>query len=99
MKPYNLALAIALISVPVVDVVAAPSNTASIIKKSQSASGFLNLFYAKADGELYLEANKLDQPFLLLTSLPHGVGSNDIGLDRGKLGYTRMVQFERHGPY
>ncbi|WP_076412004.1 zinc-dependent metalloprotease [Shewanella sp. UCD-KL12] len=99
MKPYNLALAIALLSVPVVDVVAAPSNTATIIKKSQSAKGFINLFYSKTDGELYLEANKLEQPFLLLTSLPHGVGSNDIGLDRGQLGYTRMVQFERHGPY
>ncbi len=99
MKPYNLALAIALLSVPAIDVVAAPSNSATIIKKSQSANGFINLFYAKADGELYLEANKLEQPFLLLTSLPHGVGSNDIGLDRGQLGYTRMVQFERHGPY
>ncbi|QFU24589.1 zinc-dependent metalloprotease [Shewanella eurypsychrophilus] len=98
MKPYNLALAIALLSMPIVDVAAATS-TASIIKKSQSAKGFINLFYSKVDGELYLEANKLDQPFLLLTSLPHGVGSNDIGLDRGQLGYTRMVQFERHGPY
>ena len=98
MKPYNLALAIALLSMPIVDVAAATS-TASIIKKSQSAKGFINLFYSKTDGELYLEANKLDQPFLLLTSLPHGVGSNDIGLDRGQLGYTRMVQFERHGPY
>lgn len=99
MKPYKLALVIALISVPVIDVVAAPNNSATIIKKSQSAKGFINLFYSKADGELYLEANKLDQPLLLLTSLPHGVGSNDIGLDRGQLGYTRMVQFERHGPY
>lgn len=99
MKPYNIALAIALISIPAANVIAAPENTATIIKKSQSAKGFINLFYSKADGELYLEANKLNQPFLLLTSLPQGVGSNDIGLDRGQLGYTRMVQFERHGPY
>ena len=99
MKPYNIALAIALMSIPAANVIAAPTNTATIIKKSQSAKGFINLFYSKADGELYLEANKLNQPFLLLTSLPQGVGSNDIGLDRGQLGYTRMVQFERHGPY
>lgn len=45
-----------------------------------------------------MEANHLNQPFLLVTSLPQGVGSNDIGLDRGQLGRTRMVQFERIGP-
>lgn len=99
MRPYKLALAIALAVVPMTSAVAATTNTATLIKKSQAATGFINLFYEKASGELYLEANKLDQPFLMLTSLPHGVGSNDIGLDRGQLGRTRMVQFERHGPY
>ncbi|QQX79666.1 zinc-dependent metalloprotease [Shewanella sp. KX20019] len=98
MKPYKLALAIALATVPLTSSYAA-INTTTIIKKSQAATGFINLFYEKASGELYIEANKLNQPFLLLTSLPHGVGSNDIGLDRGQLGRTRMVQFERHGPY
>jgi hypothetical protein len=29
--------------------------------------------------------------------LPQGVGSNDIGLDRGQLGDTRLVKFERYG--
>ena len=99
MRPYKLALAIALAVVPMTSAVAATTNTATIIKKSQAATGFINLFYEQASGELYLEANKLNQPFLMLTSLPHGVGSNDIGLDRGQLGRTRMVQFERHGPY
>ena len=99
MKPFNIALAVALMSAPVVNVIAAPVNTATLIKKSQAATGFTNLYYANASGDLYLEVDKLNQPFLLLTSLPHGVGSNDIGLDRGQLGYTRLVQFERHGPY
>ncbi|ABV89012.1 zinc-dependent metalloprotease [Shewanella pealeana] len=99
MRPYKLALAIALAVVPMTSAVAATTNTATLIKNSQAATGFINLFYDKASGELYLEANKLDKPFLMLTSLPHGVGSNDIGLDRGQLGRTRMVQFERHGPY
>ncbi|GIU23570.1 zinc-dependent metalloprotease [Shewanella schlegeliana] len=99
MRPYKLALAIALAVVPMTSAVAATTNTATLIKKSQAATGFINLFYDKASGDLYLEANKLEQPFLMLTSLPHGVGSNDIGLDRGQLGRTRMVQFERHGPY
>ena len=99
MKPFNIALAVALMSAPVVNVIAAPVNTATLIKKSQAATGFTNLYYANASGDLYFEVDKLNQPFLLLTSLPHGVGSNDIGLDRGQLGYTRLVQFERHGPY
>ncbi|GIU38657.1 periplasmic metalloprotease [Shewanella colwelliana] len=99
MKPSTIALAIALAITPAVNAVAATDNSSKIVKASQIAEGFINLFYEKQSGDLYLEANRLNQPFLLLTSLPHGVGSNDIGLDRGQLGFTRMVQFERHGPY
>ncbi|MGI2174931.1 zinc-dependent metalloprotease [Shewanella ulleungensis] len=79
--------------------VAASDPAQKIIKKSQASQGFINLFYDAKAGQLYLEVDKLNQPFLMLTSLPHGVGSNDIGLDRGQLGQTRMVQFEQHGPY
>jgi hypothetical protein len=32
------------------------------------------------------------------SSLARGVGSNDLGLDRGLLGQTRLVSFERIGP-
>jgi hypothetical protein len=70
-----------------------------IIKQSQEAKGFFNWYYEASQGELYLEVSRLNQPFLLVTSLPQGVGSNEIGLDRGQLGQTRMVQFERQGPY
>ncbi|WP_417348421.1 zinc-dependent metalloprotease [Ferrimonas sp.] len=49
------------------------------------------------DGRLLLAEPALDTPMLLLTSLPAGLGSNDVGLDRGQLGQRRMVQFERHG--
>src|SRR5690606_5989590 len=36
--------------------------------------------------------------FLYVNSLPAGIGSNDIGLDRGQLGDERIVKFERRGP-
>ncbi|MEK6566087.1 MAG: zinc-dependent metalloprotease, partial [Bacteroidota bacterium] len=36
--------------------------------------------------------------FLYVNSLPAGVGSNDIGLDRGQLGQDRVVKFLRTGP-
>src|SRR5262249_41681761 len=39
-----------------------------------------------------------DTEFLYLDSLPAGMGSNDIGLDRGQLGESRVVRFERVGP-
>lgn len=100
MKPQSVALAlfIALLGFPTVTVAAA-APSAKIIKQGQEAKGFLNLYYEESEGELYLEVNRLNQPFILVTSLPQGVGSNDIGLDRGQLGQTRMVQFERQGPY
>ena len=105
MKPRQLSLAILLAISPVLSLstlstqAIAAETAEKVIKNSQAAEGFINLYYDNVEGQLYLQANKLNQPFLLLTSLPHGVGSNDIGLDRGQLGRTRMVQFEQHGPY
>lgn len=97
--PLALLLAIAPATFLSDAAVAASDPAQKIIKQAQTSEGFINLFYDAKAGQLYLEANKLNQPFLMLTSLPHGVGSNDIGLDRGQLGRTRMVQFEQHGPY
>ena len=100
-KPLSIAMMLAL--TPVCSLAFSPYaqavNAETLVKQSQAANGFLNLYFEPSSGELYVEANKLNQPFLLITSLPHGVGSNDIGLDRGQLGNTRMVQFEQHGPY
>ena len=60
--------------------------------------GFFPLFWDARSGHLYLEASKFDQDFLFLTSLPYGLGSNDIGLDRGKLSRSIVVHFSRIGP-
>ena len=51
---------------------------------------------AKA-GKLYLEVPADEKDFLLLDQLPYGLGSNDIGLDRGQLGQGRIVHFTRVG--
>jgi hypothetical protein len=59
--------------------------------------GYYSFFADNQSGKIYLDVDKLQQPFLLQHSLPFGVGSNDIGLDRGQLGGTYMVQFERFG--
>ena len=60
--------------------------------------GFFPLLWDSKAGRLYLEVNKLDQDFLLVPSLPYGLGSNDVGLDRGKLGDGKIVHFSRVGP-
>jgi len=44
-----------------------------------------------------LNISRWNTEFLYISSLPAGLGSNDIGLDRGQLGHTRIVRFERVG--
>ena len=59
--------------------------------------GFFNFFYSEKDDEIYLEVKNLDQEFLYVHSLATGVGSNDIGLDRGQLGNESVVRFIKAG--
>ena len=64
----------------------------------QSLPGYFNYFWDEKQGKIWLEISSFDEPFLYVNSLPAGIGSNDIGLDRNQLGNTRIVQFERIGP-
>ncbi len=59
--------------------------------------GFFPIDWDETAGKLYLEIPQMNQDFLLLDQLPYGMGSNDIGLDRGQLGSERVVHFERVG--
>ncbi len=61
-------------------------------------SGFFNFYWDAKAGKIWLEIDKWNTEVLYIESLPAGVGSNDIGLDRGQLGATRIVRFERTGP-
>ena len=61
-------------------------------------AGYFNLYWDAKQGKLWLEIDKWNSEFLYQSGLPAGVGSNDIGLDRGQLGATRIVRFERSGP-
>ena len=60
--------------------------------------GFFPLYLDEAGGRLWLEIPKLDTEVLYSTGLATGLGSNDIGLDRGILTGSRIVKFERAGP-
>ncbi len=64
----------------------------------EKLDGFFRLYWDAHAGKLWLEIDRWDSEFLYIHSLPAGVGSNDIGLDRGQLGATRVVRFQRIGP-
>ena len=59
--------------------------------------GFVPVYLDLDQGKIYLNINRLNEDFLYLSALSSGVGSNDIGLDRGQLGSTRLVQFRKNG--
>ena len=59
--------------------------------------GFFPLYWDDDAGTLWLEIGRLGVEVLYVNALAAGVGSNDIGLDRGQLGGTRIVRFERIG--
>src|SRR5271157_4245084 len=65
---------------------------------AQKFPGYFNLYWDAKQGKLCLEIDKWSTEFLYQSGLPAGVGSNDIGLDRGQLGKTAIVRFERSGP-
>jgi hypothetical protein len=64
----------------------------------QKFPGFLTYYWDARAGKIWLVIDKWDTDFLFHESLPNGVGSNDIGLDRGQPGETQVVRFERSGP-
>src|SRR5271168_534642 len=77
-----------------------PAPTASISAKTANAQklpGYFNLYWDAKQGKLWLAIDKWDTEFLYQSGLSAGIGSNDIGLDRGQLGATRIVRFERSG--
>ncbi|MBY0481130.1 MAG: zinc-dependent metalloprotease [Chitinophagaceae bacterium] len=63
----------------------------------QKMEGYFNFWWDANTGKIWLQIDKLDKEFLYINSLPAGLGSNDIGLDRGQIGNTRIVYFNRVG--
>jgi hypothetical protein len=63
----------------------------------ERSEGFFTLLRDPRTAELYLQIPHARGEFIFQTSLPRGVGSNDLGLDRGRLADTRLVRFERVG--
>ena len=60
-------------------------------------NGYFNFYYDSNKDKIFLEVDKLDKEFLYVNALSQGIGSNDIGLDRGQLGGGVVVFFKKAG--
>ena len=104
----NSFLSFALIAMPVfaqrpagAGAAAAGGAIPSIAEKTTGmtkSDGYFPLYWDEKTGNLWLEIPRFDAPFLYSTGLAAGLGSNDIGLDRGQGGQGRVVHFNRVGP-
>jgi len=75
-----------------------PSPFAARTAKLQRLGGFVPLYWDAAQGKLLMELSRWGEELIYQVSLPAGVGSNPLGLDRGELGATHLVRFDRVGP-
>ncbi len=83
------------------DKAADKSTDKSIAAKTagwQKIDGYIPIYWDAANGKMWMELTRFNTEILYQTSLPAGIGSNPIGLDRGRLGTTSVVSFERVGP-
>ena len=66
-------------------------------KDISKSEGFFDFHYEEKTGKAWLVVKELDREFLYVNALSQGLGSNDIGLDRGQLGDGSVVKFIRSG--
>jgi len=87
MKKYSIYLITFIILLPLL-----------VIGQNESENvTFFKYNYDETKGTVSLEVSQLDKEFLYMNALAGGVGSNDLGLDRGKIGDTRIVKFIKQG--
>jgi len=92
---------------PPAPAVAAPPSAVVISEKTtiesktaklQKIDGYIPLYWDAENGKLFMRISRFGEELLYQSTLPAGVGSNPIGLDRGILGQTQIVTFDRIGP-
>jgi len=90
MKKFILITVIALMA----NLTFAQEKTDKVLKNYK---GYFNFSYNESEDKILLDIKDLDKEFLYVSSLSSGIGSNDIGLDRGQLGGDRVVKFIKAG--
>jgi hypothetical protein len=73
------------------------AQTFEKVKDFQKFNGYFNFYYDDSNDKIYVQVDELEKEFLYVYSLSSGIGSNDIGLDRGQLGNEQVVYFKKAG--
>ncbi|HEY8459816.1 MAG TPA: zinc-dependent metalloprotease, partial [Blastocatellia bacterium] len=73
-------------------------NIAARTANLRKIDGYIPLYWDAGAGKMWMEISRFNVELLYQVSLPAGVGSNPLRLDRGQLGGTYVVYFERVGP-
>jgi len=73
-------------------------SIADKIQEMEKKDGFVPLYWEAKTGKIWLEISRFDTELLYYVSLPAGMGQNNIGLNRGDLGPSMVVVFQRIGP-
>lgn len=60
--------------------------------------GFIPVYWDEAAGKMWMEIGRWNTELLHYTSLPAGMGQNDVGLNRGDLSGEHVIVFKRVGP-
>lgn len=76
----------------------APPSIEEKTARMKKIDGFVPMYWDEAAGQLFLEVGRLGVEMLHYAGFGSGLGSNDIGIDRGQLAGSRIVVFERVGP-
>ncbi|WP_439106109.1 zinc-dependent metalloprotease [Congregibacter sp.] len=73
-------------------------SVADKVAGTQHMQGYFDLYWDASAGSMYLEIDKLDTEFLYQVSMGSGLGSNPIGIDRGQVRGTHILEARRVGP-
>ncbi len=102
-----------LLTLVIVSITALPSSGQTPASRSGAASlpgieektagmkkldGYFPLYWDERAGRLWMEISRFNTEVLHSVGYAAGLGSNDIGIDRGALAGSRIVFFERVGP-
>jgi len=61
----------------------ASGDITSQLGNYEHLTGYFDLYWDEKKGRLIIRVDAFDEPFLYQSSMGRGVGSNDLGLDRG----------------
>src|SRR6056300_921329 len=73
------------------------SQTFEQTKELLKLEGLFEIYYDESSDKMLMKVDQLDKDFLYVNALSSGIGSNDIGLDRGQLGNEQVVSFKKMG--